>query len=201
MCLITSEPDGYILRKDKTVYKEVVLTITRKGSVSMLTPYMDFPIKEFPTIMEASKKFRGKKYIDAYNDDDYRFYKGVNMYSIESEGVHAYLQTKDYDNNYGKYPICVQHGIIKINVRINCIIPKGTRIWKCYKPIYTYAMYSPDIAAEKMILKSIIVPEKADLLQCFVYSMPLVHSMPSDVEKILSSIEKINNGSLKLSKK
>lgn len=191
MCLITNEPDGYILRKDKTVYKEVVLTITRKGSVSMLTPYMDFPIKRIPCVIKASKKFHGPDFINFYYDN--KDPEDDELYTIEGEGVHAYLQLEDVNNHYGQSIISYVNNSLNISVRIKSIIPKGIRMWKYDTYTYRGNDYPPDIAAEKMILKSIIVPRSIVPQDS--------HFVPGDVEKVLSCIEKINNGSLKLSKK
>ena len=57
MCLITKEPKGYILRKDRHVFKQTCLIICKDGKVCMQTPIMHFPISKIPSVMKAGCKF------------------------------------------------------------------------------------------------------------------------------------------------
>ena len=188
MCLITKEPKGYILRKDRHVFKQTCLIICKDGKVCMQTPIMHFPISKIPSVMKAGCKFVDDglfvRYFDNYinSHDD-------KVYCIENEGVHAYLHraVKGWDRHMSIYSF---DNVLKVDVIIDAVIPKEARAWRYYKNDYNYNNYAPDIASDKLILKKIIVPESSDYLDNCAFNY--------NKELIMTTIKGINNGSIKL---
>lgn len=188
MCLITKEPKGYILRKDRHVFKQMCLIICKDGRVCMQTPKMHFPISKIPSVMKAGRKFIDDGLILRYYDN-YINSHGDEAYLIEDVGVHAYLNraVKGWDRYMS---INSFDNILKVDVIIDAVIPKGARAWRDYKDDYKFNNYAPDIASDKLILKKIIVPESSDYLDNCAFNY--------NKELIMTTVKGINNGSIKL---
>ncbi len=188
MCLITKEPKGYILRKDRHVFKQMCLIICKDKKVCMETPIMHFSISKIPSVMKAGCKFIDGELISRYYDN-YINSHGDEAYSIEGVGVHAYLNraVKGWDRYMS---INSFDNKLKVDVLIDAVIPKGARAWRDYKDDYKFNNYAPDIASDKLILKKIIVPESSDYLDN--------HAFNYNKELIITTIKGINNGSIKL---
>lgn len=170
MCLITDNEKPEIAEKNITVHKRMFLDIYEKsGKYSLRTPYQGLNIGHcLPYTIEAAGPLKKGESLISFNEDMYSY---PCLYSVTVEGVHAMVSKfNDIPSmTYGNiYLVPDDNGFIIdkefcINLDIVSVIPKGTRIYKCYKPYYDndFALY--EIASEKMILKHILLPLK----QCY----------------------------------
>lgn len=167
MCLVTKEPRGHISDKKMTVYKELFLYVWTLGEYApeLHTPFEGVLIKHIPCIEKARKPIGKKDTLQHL----YNFYcsetdKYVTMYECTSEAVHAYLYRTDRCHSFmckGFHsPFGHQGTYLRFRVEAQCVIPKGTRIYECYRPYNSFYCKDYDISAEKLYLNKIFKPLK-----------------------------------------
>lgn len=168
MCLMTNNEKPEIAEKDITVHKRMFLDIYEKsGKYSLRTPYQGLNIGHcLPYTIEAAEPLKKGESLMPFNEDMNSW--SCLLYSVAAEGVHAMVSKFNdtpsmiYVNTY-LIPDSNGYIIDKefcIGIDVVSVIPKGTRIYKCYKPYYYDDGAYYEIASEKMILKHILFPSK-----------------------------------------